>query len=508
MIITAIASLLLAAGIPLSTPGTVCASVAECRTACDKGSMPGCVAAGVMYAGGKGAPHAPRYAAGLFDKACQAHIYEGCWRRGMMEQAGVGTEKDEAAALAHFQSACGAGLSEACVSYAAALEEGRGCEPAPEKAMHLLEDSCEKYGRAACLRLAVEQRERDAAAALKTFQRGCAKGSPQSCVEAGKMLLDKRVTDPAQPAKALAFFFSACDAKFAEGCSLAGLLLLGKHGVLADLPRSRGAFEKACALDDRDACYGAATLLLNEPGGKERARSLLVRSCDLGSGDSCSALADLVRSPLATEDKSLAQIDAYTRACDGGSSTGCYRAAMELRTSKEHRDELRANDLLLRGCKSGSAEACAMAASALGEKDKRLPFALRSCELGAADARFCDEAFSSVSRGLGSSELQARVHRLAAESCAAGLSSACIDLADMIAGGHGVAKNPEAAIRLLDQQCRGGDPDGCASLAFGFRKGTYGAKDMAQHDQYLKRACELVAPKACKYQLIDSWARD
>jgi formylglycine-generating enzyme required for sulfatase activity len=174
---------------------------------------------------------------------------------------------DEPKARGALEAACEAGCGRGCVDLAVMLHGARGgdgdvkrAEGLVEKHFAAAETACSAGSGPDCLAAGLVQaggigEAQDAAAAVRSFERGCEAGSGMACRELGLM--------------------------WSEG-----------RGVTKDEGRSVTPNDKACRAGLRDACERLGGLLAREVVGPRDGRraNLLEAACDGGVIDSCHEL--------------------------------------------------------------------------------------------------------------------------------------------------------------------------------------------------------------------------
>ncbi len=277
-------------------------------------------------------------------------------------------------------------------------------------------------------------------------------------------------------------------------------LALGGAGVAADEPRALALFHARCERGDVDAC-AAAGHILSRPrrttADLAAGKAALRDACARGAWMGCAWLAGLARSGATIErawleagPKTPASPSQLERACDHGFAVAC-RAWEAAAPERVH--EARA-----RACALGDAESCAAyardaargpgapagdgsftplsTAEALavacdhGWRDacraQKTPAGTeRACALGDEDA--CKEVIAGGGRALAVAPwakhgLEARLGLCEEGGDLRMCGEAGIDLLD----GEGVEPRPAAAAALLERACDGGEPSGCAGLAY------------------------------------------
>jgi TPR repeat protein len=182
-----------------------------CRSACERGDVPACIAVGVGYEiGGGGRPKDVGAARAIFEPACASGHASACSRLGEITP-------DAARAAALYRRGCDGGDGMGCGHLAFAYEDGKGVPKDEHVAAQL-------YGRA-CATI------------------------PLFCINLGWMFEEGRGV-PVDPARAAPLYERACasDEPLDErGCTYRGRLYLEGRGVKGDRARAVQLFRRGCA---------------------------------------------------------------------------------------------------------------------------------------------------------------------------------------------------------------------------------------------------------------------
>lgn len=151
-------------------------------------------------------------------------------------------------------------------------------------------------------------------------------------------------------------------------------------------------FEKSltnkCALSDKEACFKLGHLYSLNKNKIKLSERLFRKSCDLGNGLGCVEIANsiIIYSPSGDK-RSVAE-----EGCAKGAATSC-KIAYEEQLNRHEKNLL--NDLQLKACNMGDADACFEIAIDHWDKDKNKTrdFFQKSCKLNSTEACFWAEYF-------------------------------------------------------------------------------------------------------------------
>ncbi|PRP99015.1 putative beta-lactamase HcpD precursor [Enhygromyxa salina] len=373
-------------------------------------------------------------------------------------------------------------------------------------------------------------------------ERACSPRSTEACFAAGRMY-GAGIHGRRQPKRAVEMFEQACKAGHPGACTYLGSSYEHGVGVGADLARAQRYYESACNSGDGRACIGLGTLIeaenpsqarvlfergldrleagcVGEPEthcgalallhvqgigveiGLDEGERLYAMACDAGDVESCSAVAELVRS------RDRARSDQYyARACDGGYLYACVQHGIDLLLGTGPDADPGAGVARLReACEVGEPRACAALGTAyvsgVGvEVDAQAGVALyeRGCRDG--DGYACGSLGLLYSLGTGVPRDLDRAGGLFAHACEAGDALACGNLGWMHLRGIGFPEDRDGGVKLLDDACEAGDGRSC------YRLGLHLAEQGPDHEagttaegeaaRLWRRGCELGSPDAC-----------
>lgn len=236
------------------------------------------------------------------------------------------------------------------------------------------------------------------------------------------------------------------------------------------------ALEAACAKGAPDACAGLGVVHARGVGrlrDAARAAELLERACAKGSDVACAQQAEeVLRDEEADAKAQAAALARATARCEKRGGNPCVAAAYAYRRGwSVSSDAAKADRLARRGCETGSAAACDLAASMLLERD------------GEAGAR--------------------RAVPLLTRACDADVGEACLTLGSLLyAGPGGVKKDVRAAVAFARRACGLGEPAACDFVASSNEGNVSadGSPAFASEDESLRvrRAyCEQGGAEAC-----------
>jgi len=174
-------------GITAHVRGDHAAARAAFDTACNGGSVTGCVDLALMLAAGEGGPAAPARARAMLTHACGAGGVgvSACHALAVMRLNGEGGAADLPGARAAFNAACEADEPHACYDYAAMMIRGQGGAREPVDALVPLQKACDWDHPAGCYMLGLVTRESYGSLRIdvirSAFQRACALGDQRGC---------------------------------------------------------------------------------------------------------------------------------------------------------------------------------------------------------------------------------------------------------------------------------------------------------------------------------------
>lgn len=296
----------------------------------------------------------------------------------------------------------------------------------------------------------------------------CERGSAKSCVKVADMLSGRKPGQKSVPAESVRLASLACEADLAEGCELAGEVLLAEKS-----PGARAPLERACDLGRGGACerLGAAAAgdVLAAPSAADAER-LLGRACALGVPSACATAGERLAAAGALDaaDKSF---DAACKSTAPGAARACLGWGNMYFAETPHKDLAKALQAYARACAVGSGGGChaagAMHAAGLGTK-KDLAAAVELFEKGCASEK--------------------------------GPKDACVALGELHEAGRHVKKDVAKAAELYEKGCERG---GCLRLGRLHEAGALGdkKKDPDSALRAYRRECDAIPGwEACQAQ--------
>ena len=232
----------------------------------------------------------------------------------------------------------------------------------------LLERSCELGSALGCNDLGVVVWA-DEGRSLPFLERACELGLLRGCTNLGIMLAH----DASKHDRALELLDDGCTKSDALACAKLGDILYEEPEATRPLSKAEASYEKACKLEQADACIGAGWMQLRGEGTEkspERAQESFKFACDHDNFRGCAGLGFVLigRANNATEAEQGAH---WLRvACDHDSGFGCFMLANRVATESQ-RLTAEARELFAKACRLGVKPACA--ASTAAEEPAKAP---------------------------------------------------------------------------------------------------------------------------------------
>jgi TPR repeat protein len=418
--------------------------------------------------------------------------------------------------VASCERDCTAGAPAACVAVGDALVAAKPAEPEPRAAAAYLR-ACELGDVAACRQCGVLHEEgrgadKDELRAAELYKKACDGSDAAGCFLLGR-LHDEGRGAPFDSDRAAELYARACDGNVGEACHRLALAAeASAKGTSAALDGVYLPREWRDALDEE----------------RKHAVSLFLRSCDLGYLPACYD-AVVTKRPEDMMNASRRFATLILKGCDSGDARACAGGGrLHERGSGVDKDEVLAADLYARGCKLGSVDGCVDLAQLYLDdrgvpKDPAKATALfeQACDLGAA--RWCFEAGKRRLEGRGVPTDAARAVGLFRRACEGDAewvrTEACLLLGELHERGQGVAKDEAIAIQLYGRVCPDGyehNADGhvqCKEVGFGSGHGRLGGSHRARPPQVRMGATHVsgrVTPRmifqATRLQMDHAWS--
>ncbi len=363
------------------------------------------------------------------------------------------------------------------------------------------------------------QASRAHAAAL--YQRGCDHGHGLSCANLGVVLEQGIQGAPDLPAARLRYQ-QACTLGWGASCGDVGVMLAAGEGGAIDLPASVAALERGCDLDDGASCRilgqraeeGARGVLQDA----ERAAALLEKACRLQETDACpvqTMAGDFAVAPVEditplafagnVSPEQRLDADSLWQACVADSDAdACNRLGYhhEMAENGLVEDIRRAAALYRRACALGSGTACG-----------NIGYLLEGDRLGAADVAAAQRAYArgcSLESGRSCTNLGmlwedgtslgldlGKAAELYVKGCALGTAGACNNLGYLYEVGRGVGSDIQVAIGHYLQACQQGSALGCGNAGYLLWTGPKRLQDHRFARGLLSKACDDGVGRSC-----------
>jgi TPR repeat protein len=314
---------------------------------------------------------------------------------------------------------------------------------------------CDRGNNASCfnyatmLRMGGSSWTKDPVKAQQLFVKACeaSDGPANACSAAAFDFMSKDIKRYA------ALLGRGCDRGDAFACNNLGMtLMMGRKDLSKNVDAGVRLLERACGMGNKMSCGTLARQLVLAKVDPERGKSLLDRSCTAGNAWECHALAGFYEQGVLPGGKSPSKaVDYYTAACDKGNADGCAKAGKALAEGKKplKRDASRARKLFEKGCPEPL------------PPPKFTPVSSDAC-------RGLAELHRTGSGGASKSAVQAE--KVLLRGCRENISGTCVDLAKLyLAGGKGLAADPEKGEGLLRTRCEAKIWDAQACDALGKR---------------------------------------
>jgi TPR repeat protein len=268
-------------------------------------------------------------------------------------------------------------------------------------------------------------------------------------------------------------FLKACDGGVAQGCDRLAFVLMSLKAPNTEVD---DAWQRACNLGHGPACslFAGRFLYSAERRDVKRGRALLDRGCRLGQAHSCLQLADTYLTPVdgakpTTEDV-VQGLAVLKDACTSQQSSCSKLGVLYTEGKVVPKNEAMGLSYYEQSCALGNQMACAEAGMMVlvgkgASKDPARAEALFEKACPTAEAKSTCGSLAGVFR---EGKLVPKDAKRAAgyleRSCASS-GIGCMDLADMLLAGEGVARDRDRAIKLYEGICGRGGPSGCLKQA-------------------------------------------
>lgn len=396
-----------AVGVGVRSSGDLPGSLPWFERGCGFGSAKSCVNAGLFRARWRGMTD-PVKARDLFRRGCaqdQALTANACTEFGVL----LAEDGDNQGAITALTRGCERGYSTACTHLARLSPTTSPPKPTADAQAVLRAAACDEGDGDACLNVGARLQRGangppDLTGALKAFERGCALGGANACLQLATILLDGKEGFPVDPVRSARAANAACQMAhetnqplLRRGCRMYADQLSSGRGVAQDVAAATALYIETCEDAPPFGCdEGGRALLEGTAIGVDHARglNLLRLGCSKQDKASCALLAkqggdakeitDAAKAEEASEDR---------RYCDvQGVAAYCTRVGMRL-ASANPPDLAGAVTYFTRACTAGDVHGCTMLAKRpdLGVSPEAMANARRrACVLG--DKGQCDKA--------------------------------------------------------------------------------------------------------------------
>jgi len=415
------------------------AQLAAYERGCDVGSALACNALGAARVSGLGGlPPNPALARETFERACNAGEPAACNNLAFLLGGYLATVRRGPRGAVVYKLRCTGAVQVGCAGFGERHEVlPKGAPVKPQEAVSLLDKACASGLTTACVNLGAfvylgQGVPRDRGRAEKLFAESCFRGDASACGEQGASLMAVRMDHPRDVRAGMGFLERACKGGEEDSCTaLYGQLLNG-------LP------------DTKRVAEGVNGLL--RLGKKKIHSHVLVQLYETGAEGQAKDLAEARRVALA-----MCDTDAH-----------CADAAYFLsRGLGGPRDEVKATELLTRGC----------------DRD---------------DYPSCTELGARYREGRGQSKDPSRAVELFKRGCDGADPTACDMLSRAYANAEGVPRDMGRALTLARAACESGGVEGCATVGVMIADGRGAPKDVDAAMPYLSFACRRAIQPACE----------
>jgi uncharacterized protein len=250
-----------------------------------------------------------------------------------------------------------ASAGNATARAATSAQAPKNQKPTPTRSREaLLERSCELGSALGCNDLGVLVWA-DEARSLPFLERACELGLLRGCTNLGVMLAH----DASKHDRAVELLDDGCMKSDPLACAKLGDILYAEPEATRPLSKAEASYERACQLEQADACIGAGWMQLRGEGtekSSERAEESFKFACDHDNFRGCAGLGFV----LIGRANNAAEVEQGTHwlrvACDHDSGFGCFMLANRIATENQ-RLTAEARELLSKACRLGVKPACA-----------------------------------------------------------------------------------------------------------------------------------------------------
>lgn len=408
---------------------------------CDAGSALACNNLGALRAAGTAdRPPNPGVAAEAFVRACAAGEPSACNNLAFVKGGLVATPRRGPRGATVYKLRCSGGIQVGCAGWGERIDVvPKGTPVQPKDAASAFERACEAGLGTACVNLGAllymgRGVAQDRARAEKLFAETCFRGDASACGEQGTALLTLRMDHPRDVRAGFGFLERACKGGEEDSCmALYGHMVNGLPDHKREAEGVAGLLRLAA-----QKIYGLGLPQLYETGAAglpkdlAEARRVAIAACETESR--CTDAAYFVSRGVGGAKEELRAIELLTRGCENDDYPSCTDLGARHREGRGvGKDPTRAVELFKKACDGADPAACDMLSRAYGTAE-------------------------GVSRDL------PRALALARSACENGGAEGCATVGVMTAEGKGTEKNVESAAPYLAFGCRRAVQSACEKL--------------------------------------------
>ncbi len=214
--------------------------------ACEGGYSPSCTRYGALALKGEGVTQNTEFALRYMNKGCDSGDLEGCLVMADAYANGTGIERDVEKAKMLAGQTCDAGFGQGCYVLAQIAEgESTWGQESSLDSEALYAQSCELGYGIGCAEIALrafsngnaDQTVRD------KLELGCSGGDTRACLALGRIFAG-------DPAKAVVYMETACEAQSMDGCMNVGTYWQQQQ----ELSKAANYYDKVCSFGDDRGC--------------------------------------------------------------------------------------------------------------------------------------------------------------------------------------------------------------------------------------------------------------
>ena len=415
------------------------------------------------------------------ERACEVGDAFSCGNAGAAYVEGTMTAKDDAKAGHWFRRACQLGELTRCAPGLSRLPAD-----APIEGMAKLVDRCRaKDASVSCADISLPiERSGNTRVSNVLIDEMCGRGDGAACSHLAQATEDY--------AKKVALYQRGCAGGDGESCINA--TSVGFAGKLIDRAQLKRDFGKLCAGDRAEDCYKMSQRIGAQPNKYELARA----ACEQGWALACDAAGLYLHKGKATdgEDSKALARQFWQRGCDVGTFWSCNNLGVVRSIAGESDDKV--YSALAVACEApGMNHPCLDVATLAVLKD-RPKLAARLLRKGCGEIRESASCYELAVRMKDEPAGLAEAVEAVTKACNDGGSSSCGALGRLHLEGIHPESDPAAGELQLGLACEADDGLACGFLATATAAGKFGIKaDAAAAQKHAANACRLGQKHHC-----------